>query len=150
MSLQDWVRNGWLTSHRSSPQEIADLFAVADRDLNDCRSKDLSEDWQLAIAYNAALQLTVAALAASGYRATRDAHHYRVIQSLAFTLGVDAKLVAKLDAFRKKRNVSDYERVGLVSEKEAQEMIALAIQLRSDVLAWLKKQHSEFTPQKRS
>lgn len=103
----------------------------------------MSEDWQLAIAYNAALQLAVVALAASGYRATRDAHHYRVIQSLTFTLGVDTKLVAKLDAFRKKRNVSDYERVGLVSEKEAQEMVALATQLRSDVLAWLKKHHPE-------
>ena len=29
-------------------------------------------------------------------------------------------------------------------------MVALAIQLRSDVLAWLKKQHPEFTPKKGS
>ena len=150
MSLQDWVRNGWLTDHQSSPQEIADLLAVVERDLNDCQSKDLSEDWQLAIAYNAALQLAVVALASNGYRATRDAHHYRVIQSLTFTLNVDTKLVAKLDAFRKKRNVSDYERVGLVSEKEAQEMVALATQLRSNVLAWLKKHHPELLRQKHS
>jgi hypothetical protein len=68
--LQDWARNGWLTEHQSSPQEIADLLALADRDLNDCRAKGSSEDWQLAIAYNAALQSATAALAANGYRAT--------------------------------------------------------------------------------
>jgi hypothetical protein len=32
VSLQDWARNGWLTEHQSSPQEIADLLALADRD----------------------------------------------------------------------------------------------------------------------
>jgi hypothetical protein len=148
VSLQKWARNGWLTAHQSSQQEIGDLFAVVDRDLNDCQSKDLSEDWQLAIAYNAALQLAVASLAASGYRASRDAQHYRAIQSLAFTLGLDSKTVAKLDAFRKKRNVSDYERVGLVSEKEAAEMVALARKLRADVFAWLMKHHPEFLPRK--
>lgn len=141
MSLKDWAQTGWLTEHQTSPQEIADLLAVADRDLKDCQARDLSEDWQLAIAYNAALQLATAALAACGYRATRDAHHYRVIQSLTFTVGADRDLVTKLDAFRKKRNVSDYERSGLVSEKEAREMIELARQLRASITAWLKKNH---------
>jgi hypothetical protein len=141
MSLQDWARNGWLTEHQTSAQEIADLLAVADRDLGDCQVKDLSEDWQLAIAYNAALQLATAALAASGYRSARNAHHFRIIQSLALTVGADVKLVAHLDAFRKKRNVSDYERAGLVSEKEAQEMVALARHLRQLVDTWLRTSH---------
>jgi len=149
VSLQNWARNGWLIEHQSSPQEIADLLAVADRDLKDCRAKGLSEDRQMAIAYNAALQLATAALAATGYRATRDAHHYRVIQSLTLTIGMDAKLVAKLDAFRKKRNISDYERVGLVSEKEAQEMVALATQFRVDVSAWLREHHPNLLKQRK-
>ena len=141
MSLSDWARNGWLVQHQTSPQEIADLLGVADRDLRDCAVKDLSEDWQLAIAYNAALQCATAALAACGYRASRDAHHYRVIQSLAHSIGADAKLVAQLDAFRKKRNVGDYERAGLVSATEAREMLALARTLRKRVEDWLRKNH---------
>jgi hypothetical protein len=64
MSLQDWLRNGWLTEHESSREEIADLSSVVDRDLRDCQSRGLSTDWQLSIAYNAALQVGVAALAA--------------------------------------------------------------------------------------
>ena len=143
MSLNDWARNGWLVEHRSSRQEIADLLGVVDRDLHDCAVKDLSEDWQLAIAYNAALQCATAALAACGYRPGREAHHYRVIQSLVQTTGADMKLVAQLDAFRKKRNVGDYERAGLVSEKEAAEMVALARQLRKQVAVWLQANHPE-------
>ena len=38
-----------------------------------------------------------ATLAASGYRAVRDAHHYRVIQSLAHTIKADAGLIALRD-----------------------------------------------------
>lgn len=146
MSLTDWVRNGWLVEHRTSPQEIADLLGVADRDLRDGAVKNLSEDWRLAIAYNAALQCATTALAACGYRASRDAYHYRVIQSLAYTIGVDAKLVAQLDAFRKKRNIGDYERAGLISETEAREMLALARTLRKHVEEWLRQNHSHLLP----
>ena len=63
MSLQNWVRSGWLRPHRSSKQEIADLFGVADRDIAACQTKGLIADWRLNIAYNAALQLATAALA---------------------------------------------------------------------------------------
>ncbi|HEY2250183.1 MAG TPA: hypothetical protein VGH74_03940, partial [Planctomycetaceae bacterium] len=81
---------------------------MADRDLHDCTAKGLSDDWRLAIAYNAALQCATAALAASGYRASREAHHFRIVQSLSLTLGIENELVSQLDAFRKKRNISDY------------------------------------------
>ena len=107
MSLQDWLKNGWLTEHQTSLQEIKNLLVVAERDLNDCRTArkaGLSPDWQLNIAYNAALQLATAALAATGYRDSREAHHYRVVRSLAYTIGADASVVTRLDRFRKKRN----------------------------------------------
>jgi len=97
----------------------------------------------LSIAHNAALQLAVAALAVCGYRTGREAHHYRAIQSLAFTIGASADLVDQLDSFRKKRNISDYERAGAVSEQEAREMLGLAKSLRETVMTWLKKNHPE-------
>lgn len=86
MSLQDWLKNSWLVEHKTSPQEIADLLGVAERDRGDCKTVGLSADCRMNIAYNAALQAATAALAAVGYRAARDSHHYRVIQSLAYTL----------------------------------------------------------------
>jgi hypothetical protein len=80
MSLRDWLRAGWLDEHTSSREEISGLLGVADRDLGDCRTAGLSADWRFNIAYNAALQAATAALAAAGFRASRQSHHYRVIQ----------------------------------------------------------------------
>ncbi len=91
------------------------------------------------IAYNAALQAANAALAAAGYRASRDQHHYRIIQSLRETVGTPSHEIATFDAFRKKRNITGYERVGLVSDADAEEMRALALKIRGDVLDWLRR-----------
>lgn len=109
MTLDDWLRRGWLTKHQTSAREIADLLALADRDLAASRTPGLDADWRLSIACNAALQLATAALAACGYRAAREAHHYRVLQSLALTIGADATPVHQLDQFRRKRNLGAYE-----------------------------------------
>lgn len=121
---------------------MRDLLEVVERDLADSAREGLSADWRMNIAYNAALQAATAALAAAGYRASRDQHHFRVIQSLRETIGADAKLVNILDAFRKKRNLTGYERVGLVSDAEADSIRALALRLRDEVMAWLRKQHA--------
>ena len=56
---------------------------------------------------------------------------------------LDAKTIAQLDAFRRKRNITDYERVGMVSEKEIGTMLALAKKLRTMIVDWLKKNHPE-------
>ena len=98
------------------------------------------------IAYNAALQVATAALAAAEYRAGRESHHYRVIQSIAHTIGADPGLIAQLDQFRKKRNIGGYERAGTVSNQEAQEMLALARKLRGDVERWIRAEHPELLP----
>jgi hypothetical protein len=141
MSLPDWERNGWVTRHQTSPSEIRDLLQVVERDLADCAAEGLSADWRMNIAYNAALQAATAALAAAGYRADRNSHHFRVIQLLTETIGAGAGVVSTFDAFRKKRNITGYERIGLVSDADAAAMRALAIGLRDDVRAWLKEHH---------
>jgi NAD(P)-dependent dehydrogenase (short-subunit alcohol dehydrogenase family) len=78
-------------AHKSSKQEIGNLLGIVARDLKDSQAKDVSDDWRFAIAYNAALQ-------AAGYRASRENHHSRVIQSLELTLGKDAKFICAFDA----------------------------------------------------
>jgi len=148
MSLRNWETKGWVTKHKSSPQEIEDLLRISDRDLEDCLTESLSEDWRLNIAYNAALQSAKAALAAAGYRASREAHHLRVIQSLAFTLAPETLVIDQLDQFRKKRNVSDYEHAGLVSESEVKEAVSLAKSIRKQAEEWIRSNHSHLLPKK--
>lgn len=143
MSLQTWLQNGWLVQHATSPEEIANLLAIADRDLAACQVKQLPSDWRFAIAYNAGLQAATAALAAAGYRASRDNHHYRVIQSLEFTTAPGRKFIDTLDGFRKKRNVSSYDVAGSVSDKEADEMFQLAMTLRAGAEKWIRATYPE-------
>lgn len=143
MSLKDWLKNGWLVEHVASPEETRAHLDVIARDLKDCALSGMSPDRKLAIAYAAALQAATAALAAEGFRASRDAHHYRVVESLTHTLGLPAGQVRQLDTFRKKRNLCDYEVAGSVSDQEAEEALAFATELKGRVEAWLQKKHPE-------
>src|SRR4051794_6102968 len=116
MSLSEWHKNGWLKVHQPTRQEILDLLALADRDLKSAKVKGLDNDWRFNIAYNAALQAGTAALVASGYSVLKgDSHHFRVIGSLAFTVGLETELIEKLDRYRKKRSVSIYDIAGAIS-----------------------------------
>jgi hypothetical protein len=142
VSLNDWLNEKLIEKHRPSALEIANLLHICDRDLEKCLIPDLGPDWRLNIAHNAVLQAATAALAAAGYRARSEGQHYRVIQSLAFTLKTDRAVINQLDKFRQKRNISDYDRAGLVTEQEAEELIVLARQLRNDVELRIRSNHS--------
>jgi hypothetical protein len=143
MSLQDWLNEGRLRPHKTGKSEISQLLAVFQRDIDDSRSKTISLDRRFATAYNAALTMATAALAISGYRTTGERHHYMTIQSLAFTLNLDNETVERFNRFRRKRNITDYERTGTVSELEVVEMLELATFLRVTIQAWLENFHPE-------
>jgi len=138
VSLKDWLNEGKLRNHDTSRDEIDKLFAVYERDLADARIETLSADRRFATAYNAALMMARAALAASGYQTTGEGAHYLAIQSLAFTLKLGTETITKFNKFRQKRNITDYEMIGMVSNQEVSEMIALAQQLHSGLSNWLK------------
>lgn len=53
MSLEQWAANGWLHRHETNAQEIAELFRIVGRDLEDGSLEELSVDWRFGIAYNA-------------------------------------------------------------------------------------------------
>ena len=138
MSLEDWLNEGRLRQHKTSKQEINQLLAVFARDMADAQSTTISIDRRFATAYNAALTVSVAALAASGYRAAGEGHHYWVIQSLVFTLQLGDETIEEFNRFRRKRNTIDYERIGAVSEREVSEMLELAKNIRSKLEIWLR------------
>jgi hypothetical protein len=143
VTLRSWLDSGWLIKHETNSQEIADLLQVADRDLKDCETPGLSADWQLGIAYNAALQAATAALSACGFRSGREAHHHRVIQSLRYTICADLTLINQFEKYRKKRNMGGYDMAGMISQKEADGMKALAKRLRKEIEEWMRKHHPE-------
>jgi hypothetical protein len=146
MSLSDWFNNGWLKTHRTSREEIRNLLNLIRRDLNDCQVPDLSSDWRFAIAYNAALQCCAVALYCHGYKPARgQSEHYRVIQSLVYTLGQKyADDRDYLNACRNKRNISDYDAAGTISRNETDELTVFANELYEKLLDWLQKNYPDY------
>lgn len=144
MSLSDWSKNGWLRAHKPSKEEISNLLEIVERDLKDATAKGLSEDWKFGIAYNAALKLCTILLHSSGYRPEKNLAHYRTLQALPLILGDKHKSNADyLDTCRKKRNETEYDFAGNVSEDEVEELMSFCDELKSEVIAWLKKHHKE-------
>ena len=146
VSLEEWLTNGWLEQRQTSRQEMRSLLNLVDRDLAECRKPGLSADWRVTIAFNAALQAAGAALRAAGFRPSSQSHHYRTVQSLAYTIGAELSLVNELDAFRKKRHAVVYENAGSASDAEADRAVELAARLRKDVVGWLKANHPNLLP----
>jgi len=149
MTLKRWSENKWLVEHQATREEIEGLLAIIDRDITDATVAAISPDWRLAIAYNSALQCAVAALAASGYRPGKGgSHHYYAIESLRFTLQCDDETINTLEAFRKKRNIADYERAGAATDTEVRELLEISSAMREDLLRWLSQEHPDLAPRK--
>lgn len=147
MSLRQWAENKWLREHQSSKQEIAGLLSIVDRDILDAATNELSADWKFGIAYNAALKLCTILVHASGYRPEKTLQHFRTIAALPLILGDLRKEDATyLDTCRIKRNTVEYDLAGAATENDAKELLKFAIELRKDVLAWLKKTHPKLAP----
>ncbi len=135
MSLEQWRSNGWLKSHRTDAGELANLLAIADRDLADADAQGLSSDWKFGIAYNAALKLCTMLLYDAGYMPEKSLAHYRTLLSIIYTLGLERQGdAAYLDACRAKRNHVEYDHVDGASAAEAEELLVFARELRAEVV----------------
>lgn len=143
MTLKDWLNSGWLKQHSTSRNEITDLLAKVDRDITEAGKEEITLDWRLAIAYNACLGCATIALRASGYRIPGGAgQHYRTIQSLRFTINPAPDIIASLEAISRKRAIVSYDAAGTITESEVAEARGLAEELREELLAWLREEHS--------
>lgn len=143
MSLEKWVEYGWLRQQATSPSEVKGLLSIVDRGLKDAQVVQISADLRITAAFSSVLQSCTVALRACGYRPAGPGHHMRVIESLEHTIGTSTKTVHRLLALSKKRNVSNYDVAGAVSEQDLAQTIKLARELRGQVLEWLQKNHSE-------
>jgi hypothetical protein len=147
MSLNEWHKNGWVKPHATSKDEISNLFEIVVRDLKDAKTKQLSDDWKFGIAYNAALKLCTILLYCSGFKPEKNLAHYRTLQSLPLILGSQYSEDADfLDYCRKKRNETEYNFAGNISDDEVTDLIAFTDKLKEEVLKWLKSKHRALLP----
>jgi len=140
MNLKNWAEFGWLKPHKTSGQEIQNLLAIVDRDLEDASQSNLSADWRFGIAYNAALKLCTILLHSSGYRPEKSLAHYRTLQALPLILGEKWQDDANyLDTCRLKRNTVEYDYVGGATAQDADELIEFVKELKAEVENWLER-----------
>ena len=148
MSLEQWLRNGWLLRFDATVAEIHKLIQVVDRDLSDAQARGLSADGRFQHAYDAALQLCIIALKASGYVVKKGhGHHKYSIDSLRHTLGSQwSETADHIERCSRLRGQAVYERIGVVSEQDATVLLDTTKQLRIDVIDWLKSNYAELLP----
>lgn len=147
MSLRDLLAQGLLRPHKTSATEVAELLLVVDRDLADASITQLSADRRFATAYNAALALATIALHVAGYRTAGAGHHWATFQMLPEIMGTQAQPRADyLNACRSKRNITDYDRAGEISETEVTEILDEARVFRADLIAWLRTHRPGLLP----
>lgn len=145
MNLKNWAEFGWLKPHKTSGQEIQNLLAIVDRDLEDASQSNLSADWRFGIAYNAALKLCTILLHSSGYRPEKSLAHYRTLQALPLILGEQWQDDANyLDTCRLKRNTVEYDYVGGATAQDADELIEFVKELKAEVEKWLERSDFRF------
>lgn len=148
VKIADLLASGRLKKHRPSRKEVSDLLAIADRRLRDAAVAELSSDGRFASAYGASLSLLTIVVVASGFRVGHAAGHHRLtIDLLPALKGEQERSRARyMDACRRKRNLGEYERSGVVTDAEARALASAAAGLRADVLAWLATDYPSLAP----
>lgn len=147
MNLKKYVDDERICPHTTSKQEIEHLLRIVDRDLSDAASTSISADRRHATAYNAALQLATVVLHASGYRAkSKVGHHWITLTLIPEIMGKEKLAQARyFNSAREKRNITDYDLAGHISDREVVELVKEVKKFKNEVLDWLKKKHPLLT-----
>ncbi len=77
-----------------------------------------------------------------------ESKHYRVIQALPLVMGDRFSGVGiYLDSCRRKRNISEYDAIGTISEKEAADLVRTSQELKIEVKKWLRQNYPQLCRQ---
>jgi hypothetical protein len=140
MSYEELLECRAIEPVKVTAREIAELLALSKRDIKASRAMLATDlDWAFAIAYNGILQLSVAYMNSLGFRPRGEGKHFNTFRFMAEALPEEATMIRRLQKLRRKRNASVYEQPGLVSEKEARDVIEFASRYYATVEAKLPK-----------
>ena len=145
MSWQQLQTEGKVRPHVTSAQELFDLRAVVERDLEDAEIPNLSVDRRFATAYNAALQTSKMVAACAGFKVIGLGAHQTAFQAMKVAIGPSVNtLMNYFDACRRKRNNVDYDMAGVATETETEELLKKAEEFRQLAEAWIAQNHPQY------
>ena len=144
MNWKRWTSEGRLHVQLPARDELANLLAVARRELADSKIEAISEDARFGHAYQAALVLVTAVVRSSGYRVASIPGHHRVTLEAA-RLALGDRVHDAMDHFelcRRRRNDILYDYVGVVSRRDVEELIRIVNEHERFVTRWLAARSS--------
>ena len=125
--------------------ELDNLRSIVSRSLKDVTAPGLSADARFIMAYDAARTLSLIVVRASGYRPKSVGAHYNTFVALEAADPAFAKLSAYFDGCRIKRNRSEYDFAGGVTETDAEALLVAVRQFATEVEVWVKSRHPHLT-----
>ncbi len=137
MSVERLIQDGKIRPFNATEDEIRRTFEIARRDLSLAkRILDESLDWCFSIAYNSVLQACRSYMFHLGYRPSAIESHKTVFEFIELMVEAPYKeTVLYFDRVRRKRHRTIYDEVGLVSRKEAEELLEAA----EEFIAYIEK-----------
>lgn len=144
MTLENLIGKG-LVREPANAEEMRRFLAKIETKLADANATVVSLDSRFDLAYEALLQIGLAALRANGLRPdSRGGHHVMALQTLNTSIGYPRDKLRLLDEFRRQRAAGLYDGTFQPSEVEVSSLIATVVSLKSHFESWLRTQHPEF------
>lgn len=143
MSWAKLLADRIVTATPTSKEELANLRSIVTRSLRDLAATGLSADARFIMGYDAARTLSLMVVRAAGYRPRSAGAHHNTFVALETADPTFAKLSAYFDACRVKRNISEYDFAGGITDTDADGLAKAARDFSAEVAAWLKKRHPE-------
>ncbi len=137
MTLENLIGKG-LQQEPASPEELRRFLNKIAIKLADAQSETLSLDSRFDLAYEALLQIGLAALRANGFRPdSRGGHHLLALQTLNTTIGYPREKLRLLDEFRRQRATGLYDGSFDPTKAEVQAILQTVIELNAFFESWL-------------
>lgn len=141
MSIEKLIKEGRIHPFNAAQDEVNRAIEIARRDL--ALSERLLEenlDWCFSIAYNAVLQACRAYMFHRGYRPTSTEAHKATFEFMQLAVEEPFReSISYFDRVRKKRHRTIYDEVGVITEKQAKELLKRARELLSYTESKLKE-----------
>jgi hypothetical protein len=143
MNWATLLANNTVSALPPSKAEIDKLRSIVSRSLKDAAAPGLSTDARFIMAYDAARTMALIIVRAAGYRPKLTGGHRNTFVALETAAPAFAAQSAYFDGCRIKRNASEYDVAGGVSETEADGLFETARRFAIDAEAWIKAHYPE-------
>lgn len=139
MTLENLLGKG-LQREATNPEEIRRFLSKIATKLSDAQSTSVSLDSRFDLAYEALLQINLAALRANALRPdSRGGHHVLALQTLHISTGYPKEKPSLLDEFCRQRAMGLYDGSFDPTKAEDEAIISTVNDLKNHLEAWPKK-----------